>query len=83
LRRRRIKVPRSMVCYPRGLLLEATSDRSQQRRVAISEGLERVRCTLTDAEFAQLVEDVARTAERLLARALDAQPALNEPTEQA
>jgi hypothetical protein len=72
-----------MVCYPRGLLLEATSDRSQQRRVAISEGLERVRCTLTDAEFAQLVEDVARTAERLLARALDAQPALNEPTEQA
>ena len=72
-----------MVCYPRGPLLEATSDRSQQRRAAISEGLERVRCTLTDAEFAQLVEDVARTAERLLAPALDAQPALNKPAEQA
>ena len=64
-------------------MLEATSDRSQQRRAAISEGLERVRCTLTDAEFAQLVEDVARTAERLLAPALDAQPALNKPAEQA
>jgi hypothetical protein len=63
-------------------LLEATSDRAQQRRAAISEGLERVRSTLTEAEFAQLVEDVARTAERLLARALDAQPALNKPIEQ-
>jgi hypothetical protein len=45
-------------------LLDSTSDRSRHKRVAIAERLERVRGNLTDAEFAQLVEDVARTAER-------------------
>jgi hypothetical protein len=43
-------------------LIEATSDR--ERRAAIAERLARVRGALTDAEFAQLVIDVARTAER-------------------
>ena len=43
-------------------MINATPDR--ERRAAISERLARVRGALTDAEFAQLVVDVARTAER-------------------
>jgi hypothetical protein len=45
-------------------LPDPTSDRSHRLRAAITERLERIRSRLTEAEFAELVGDVARTAER-------------------
>ena len=41
------------------------SERTEQLRAAIAARLERVRGAMSEADFAALVDDVARTAERL------------------